>query len=149
MIDRIYCLDTSVFIRYLTTEDQADTAMRVVLAALDESSLLVAPAWAWAEVGSVLRKKARDGELQEAEAGGLWRFFIRLSVEFLNEEQLQLRSWELADQYGLSAIYDAAFLACTELAEPATVPREFWTADKAFVRQLGSAVPSYVRLLTS
>lgn len=55
MSDRTLCLDTSILIKYLTPDEQEEAATTLVLGALQDGSRLVAPAWAWAEVGSVLR----------------------------------------------------------------------------------------------
>jgi predicted nucleic acid-binding protein len=54
---RVLCLDSSVLIPYLTPEDNSDKAEMLILDAISTSLRLVAPCFAWAEVGSVLRKK--------------------------------------------------------------------------------------------
>jgi hypothetical protein len=54
----------------------------------------------------------------------------------------------VAAEYDLATLYDAAFLACTEVAPGAEeATREYWTADTALVRQLGARKPAYVRQL--
>lgn len=58
------------------------------------------------------------------------------------------RTWEIAARHDLSTIYDAAYLACTEVApgQPGII-REFWTTDETLVRSLGATLPEYVRLV--
>ena len=73
MTEEIQCLDTSVLIKFLVAEEPeelGDAVQRLVLRVL-LNGRLVAPAWAWAEVGSVLRKKVRMGLLQPEEAQDL------------------------------------------------------------------------------
>ncbi|MGH2351569.1 MAG: type II toxin-antitoxin system VapC family toxin [Chloroflexota bacterium] len=143
----VFCLDTSVLIMFLTAEEPkalSEAAARLVLRGL-RGARLVAPAWVWAEVGSVLRKKVRQGLLGQSQAAELWDRFGQLPIEFLDSPALRTRAWEIAEQYGLSTLYDAAFLACTEVAAaPGIAERGFWTADANLLRQLGEGRPPYV-----
>jgi predicted nucleic acid-binding protein len=148
--NQVYCIDTSVWVSYLTVEESVamtDAAKRLVTRAVRDGRL-VAPSWAWAEVGSVLRKKVRQGFLLQQEAEALWEEFSRLPIEYLDDRILRARTWELAEQYGLLTLYDAAFLACAELC-PADEPavREFWTADQKLLGHLGAQRPGYVQAL--
>lgn len=149
MSNRTLCLDTSVLIKYLTPDEQEEAATSLVLGALQDGSRLVAPAWAWAEVGSVLRKKVRMGLLELEEAHQLWTAFQNLPIEYAETPELRARTWEIAGRYGLPTLYDAAFLACTETATaPEGAPVEFWTADTVLLRQLGDHKPAYVKSLS-
>jgi predicted nucleic acid-binding protein len=146
--ERVLCLDTSVLIKYLAPDEQDATASSLILDAIQEGARLVLPAWAWAEVGSVLRKKIRAGVLQPTEARDLWAFFLQLPLEYVDTPALRTGAWQLAERYGLPTLYDAAFLACAEVV-PAAVEaaREFWTADGVLLRSLGMPRPGYVREL--
>lgn len=148
--DLLFCLDTSVLIKWLVVEEpreQAAAAAALLLRSLSEGRL-VAPAWAWVEVGSVLRKKLRKGLLTPGQSDGLWSSFCELPIDFLDSPAMRTRAWELAERYGLPTLYDAAFLACIETATaPADSSREYWTADDEVLRRMESARPSYVRRL--
>jgi predicted nucleic acid-binding protein len=133
------CLDTSVWIPYLVPETYQLQARVIVEEALSLSIPLVAPAFAWAEVGSVLRKKTRMGVMTTEEALGFFEDFCELPIDYIEEEAIRVRSWEIAEQYRLLTLYDAAFLACAEMTSA-----EFWTADSALVRQL-TPRPTYLR----
>jgi len=150
-VSEVFCLDAGVLVKYLVEEDPPeDTAaagrlMRRTVA----TGQLVAPAFAWAEVGSVLRKKVRQGSLRQVRSEELWAEFHQLPIEFVELAVIRDRAWEIANQPALPTLYDAAYLACTELSpaeEPAT--REFWTADEFLIRQLGVNCPSYIRRLS-
>lgn len=136
---RVLSLDTSVWIPYLVPETYQLQARSIVEEALSLSLRLVAPAFAWAEVGSVLRKKTRMGVITTEEALGFFEDFCELPIDYIEEEAIRVRSWEIAEQYRLLTLYDAAFLACAEMTSA-----EFWTADAALVRQL-TPRPTYLR----
>ncbi len=147
----VLCLDTSVLVKFLTPEgpeEQDKAAERLVVRGVAGDARLVEPAMAWAEVGSVLMKKARMGALLPSEAQDLWGVFMRLPIELVETPGLRRRAWNIARQHSLATLYDAVFLACTELA-PASegTVREFWTADKELLRQLGDERPEYIREL--
>ncbi|MBE9170454.1 type II toxin-antitoxin system VapC family toxin [Pleurocapsales cyanobacterium LEGE 06147] len=106
--------------------------------AITQQTRLVAPCFAWAEVGSVLRKKVRAKLLTSTEANQLYTAYLSLSIDYIDSEILRLNAWQLAEQYGMPTLYDAVFLACAE-AESAN----FWTADDAMLNQFSSR-PTYV-----
>ncbi len=150
MSDAIICLDTNVFIKALVEEEPAMSraARELLETAIDNSDRLVAPAWAWAEVGSTLLKKVRTQELIPEDLSVLWAKFRRLPVEFFDSPQLRERAMELAWYYALPTLYDAGFLACTELVPSEyRVPRAFWTADERLLRDLGAGRPPWVHRL--
>jgi len=140
-VSRVLCLDTSVLIAYLVPDEDEAKADALVLEAVTGTARIIAPAFAWAEVGSVLRKKIRMGLLTPEQAQGCYEDFGNLPIDYLNEESVRVRTWELAEQYQLPTLYDAAFLACAE-SESA----EFWTADRVLLKQI-SPLPAYVHQL--
>jgi predicted nucleic acid-binding protein len=139
---RVICLDSSVLIPYLTPEDHSDKAEVLVLDAISASLRMVAPCCAWAEVGSVLRKKVRRGLLTLDESLACFEDFQQLPLEFIDRADLRAKAWAIASQHDLSTLYDAAFLACSEHCGA-----EFWTADQLLIRSL-SPCPDYVRSLS-
>jgi predicted nucleic acid-binding protein len=144
----LVCLDTSVWMKYLAPDELDAAATRLIDGAIREEAHLVAPAFAWAEIGSVLRKKVRASLITADEASALWSAFLKLPLEYVDEPNLRARAWELAAAFALPTLYDAAFLACTEVVPaPGATDREFWTADRELLRQLGASRPAYVREL--
>ncbi|NEU73337.1 type II toxin-antitoxin system VapC family toxin [Hassallia byssoidea VB512170] len=136
---RVLCLDTSVWIPYLVPEIYQPQARIIVEEALSLNLRLVAPAFAWAEVGSVLRKKTRMQVITTEEAQGFFEDFCELPIDYIEVEEIRAKTWEIAEQYKLPTLYDAAFLACAE-----SISAEFWTADAALVKQLIPR-PGYLR----
>jgi len=144
--DPAYCLDTGVFVKALIPEEGSREAAILLKAVIGRGHRLVAPSFAWAEVGTVLREKVRTGLLTEAEAGVRWERFLSLPIEYLEDRRLLRVAWEIAARFGLHAIYDAAFLAAAEVAAEGG-EAEFWTCDRELVKSLGDRVPQYVHLL--
>lgn len=136
------CIDTSLWIPYLIPEPLQPQARALVKPWLEANEYLVAPAFAWAEVGSVLRKKVRLGLLTPAQATGFYNDFCQMPVNYLDSETIRGRTWELAEQFSLATLYDAAFLAVAELE-----PADFWTADQSLLNTL-KPCPAYVKLLS-
>ncbi|NES20024.1 MAG: type II toxin-antitoxin system VapC family toxin [Symploca sp. SIO3E6] len=101
----------------------------------------VAPAFAWAEVGSVLRKKVRLGAITTSQAIGFYDDFCQMPVDYLDSNAIRAKTWEIAQQFSLATLYDAAFLAVAELESA-----EFWTADQSLLNTL-TPCPTYVRKL--
>lgn len=132
------CIDTSVMMKYLCPDEQTPQAIALITEALTQQTRLVAPCFAWAEVGSVLRKKVRAKLLTSAEADQLYAAYLNLPIDYIDTQILQHNAWQLATQYGMPTLYDAVFLACAE-SESAN----FWTADDALLN-LFSSQPAYV-----
>jgi predicted nucleic acid-binding protein len=140
----VVCLDAGVWIKALAAEEMSAEAAHVLADSI-ANCRLVAPAFCWAEVGSVLRKKVRARNLSADEAAAAWTDFQAMPVNFVDTPQLRRRAWDLAEGYGQPTLYDAAYLACTEIVEGSS--RTFWTADDALLAALESRRPAYVRHL--
>ena len=101
---RALCLDTSVVIQYLVPEQLQIQAEALVLEAVENAVRMVAPAFAWAEIGSVLRKKIRAGLLTDEEAKGCFDDFCQLPIEYIDTAEIRARAWEIAQQYQLPTL---------------------------------------------
>ena len=142
-MSKVLCLDSSVLIPYLSPEDLSDQAEQLVLEAISSSYRIVMPSFAWAEVGSVLRKKVRRGVMTKEESEACFQDFQLLPLEFIEQADVRRKAWAIAAQYDLSTLYDAAFLACSEYFQA-----EFWTADQSLINSLRPC-PEYVHSLKS
>ena len=89
----------------------------------------------------------RQRVIREEQSESLWLQFLTLRVDFIDFVELRRRAWEITARYRLPTLYDAAFLACSEVGTPGSSPVPFWTADGALLTQLGTDRPSYVRHL--
>lgn len=148
MIRGTYCLDSSVLVKLLVPEEGSDEAAALVKRIISTGCRLIAPAFAWAEVGTVLRKKVKSGLISESEAEETWARFVSLSIDYVEDASIPQMAWRICTKFDLPTMYDAAFLAVSEkAAEDSQSVVEFWTADRELVESLGRLVPPYVRLL--
>jgi predicted nucleic acid-binding protein len=113
----------------------------LIVPLLTSNERLVAPAFAWAEVGSVLRKKVRLGAITASQAEGFYDDFCQMPVDYLDSDGIRAKTWAIAEQFSLASLYDAAFLAVAELESA-----EFWTADQSLLNTL-TPCPAYVQKL--
>jgi predicted nucleic acid-binding protein len=113
----------------------------LILPFLTSNERLVTPAFAWTEVGSVLRKKVRLGAITVAQAEGFYDDFCQMPVDYLDNNAIRAKTWAIAQQFSLATLYDAAFLAVAELESA-----QFWTADESLLNTL-TPCPAYVQKL--
>lgn len=132
------CLDSSVLVKVLTPEEDSDRATALLQKTIKDRQVIVLPSFAWAEIGTVLRKKRRKGDLTLAEADELLQEFQQFpGLEYLQDEFVIERSWKISRYFDLPTLYDAAFLAVAEIvAERTREPCQYWTADEKLVNHL-------------
>lgn len=132
------CLDTSVITKLLVLEPGSAAASALVTPKVQ----LLEPAFVWAEVGSVLRKKERQG-FPAVLATQAWDLFLRLAIQRIDNDAIASASWKLAQELSQLTLYDTAFLA---VAEEAACP--LWTADQQFFTPAHATHPSIQLLPT-
>ena len=90
-----------------------------------------------------MRRAKSPGEppLSLVEATAIRERFRNFPVQLAMPAELHQRALELADAYGLPAVYDAFYLALAQLLGCA-----FWTADQNLVNTLPDRLP-FVRWL--
>jgi predicted nucleic acid-binding protein len=144
----VYCLDTSVLVKLLVPEEGSSEATQLLRRITGRGCRVVAPAFSWTEVGTVLRKKLRAGLLSQLEAEEAWTHFMALSIDYVDDERVRQATWKICTRLALPTMYDAAFLAvCQTTMEDSQNHVEFWTADGELLASLGQPAPGYVNLL--
>jgi predicted nucleic acid-binding protein len=142
------CLDSSVVIKVLVPEEMSTKATELMQRILLKEQLIVLPSFAWAEIGSILRKKCLRKELKATEADTLWLEFTKFpGIVYLENDLIIDRSWNISKKFNLPTLYDAAFLAAAEIVSETTgSPCEFWTADEKLMSTVTTR-KAYVKLL--
>jgi len=141
-MSNVVCLDSSVLVKLLTWEDESETAAHLMEKVVEREQTVVLPDFAWAEVGSVLRRKARTGEISAEDMERLWKIFRNLKViSYIGGEDIAETTWRISMEENLPTLYDAAYMAVAEKSGG-----EFWTADEKLVNSLGEK-RKYVKLL--
>lgn len=147
-MSRYICLDTSVLVKTLVEEEGTDKALALMEKVALNGQLIVLPAFAWAEVGSVLRKMRRKNLLTMQEADDLWLEFRHFQgIEYLSDDMIMERAWKISRYFDMPTLYDASFLAVAEVvAERSGEMCEYWTWDERLINQLNGR-REYVRWL--
>ena len=99
-------VDASVAVKWFLPEVSSANARML----LDLDYQLLAPELLWAELGNVLWKRQRRGELEPRTAMRLLRDFSRLPIEFHAAERWAEAALDLAMRHGV-AVYDGLYLA--------------------------------------
>ncbi|MDF9407139.1 MAG: tRNA(fMet)-specific endonuclease VapC [Pelotomaculum sp. PtaB.Bin013] len=143
------CLDASVFIKVLVVEEDSDKAIALMRRIIQSGQLIVLPPFAWAEIGTVLRKKRRRNELAVQEADDMWLEFKQFpGIKYLSDDDVIMdRAWKISRYFDMPTLYDATYLAVAEIVEERTSEIcEFWTADERLFNALDGK-KKYVMLL--
>ena len=99
-------VDSSVAIKWFIREELFAEARRLLAPEYE----LLAPDLLWAELGNVLWKKHRRGELDQRTAAQLLRAFSRLPIEFHAAGRWTEAAFDLAVRHGVT-VYDGLYLA--------------------------------------
>ena len=132
------CIDTSVFIKLFFEEEDSFKAKVLMQKVIEDNQIIVLPSFAWAEMGSIFRKKIRTKQVNLQHASEMWNSFTSFpGIEYVNEVSIMDRAWKISCYYDLPTLYDAAFLAVVEEIRDRTGQScEFWTADERLINSL-------------
>ncbi len=106
---------------------------------------MIAPDFVYAETASTLRKYVYRGILP-AEDGAIGLGLIkRLDIKRYDVRDLYYDAWRIAGRFNLGSLYDAFYLALSELRAC-----DFWTADEKLLRSVaGLPYTNSIRGFTS
>ena len=123
----VVVVDTSIAIKWVLQESDSDIAETMLIEWSSNGVVILAPALLTYEVTNALYKKARKGEITfETAKEALTKVLLSgVALNFSQDSNLGRRAIELAGQFGLTATYDAHYLALAEREGC-----ELWTADK-------------------
>jgi predicted nucleic acid-binding protein len=119
-------IDASVILKWFVPEHHSELALRLK----HTGTHLHAPAFLTLEVGNVLSRKRRRGELTAQDTEDIWKAFRRAPVHRHADETLVLAAFDLCQQTK-TGLYDNLYLA---LGVKLDVP--FLTADRKFYHSL-------------
>jgi predicted nucleic acid-binding protein len=122
----VVVVDANLALKWVILEQDSNTSMMLLDKWTDEGKEIIAPALFAYEVTNILYRQTLTNKLTYDEASqGLTKLFaIGVSIKFSLYENISVQAMELAHRFGLSATYDAHYLA---LAQHENC--EFWTAD--------------------
>ena len=139
-VDKVICLDANVLAKVYLPEPEREAAKALLRKAVQRENTLVGPAFLFAEVLSVFRKRIRRKELAIEIGEGAVRSLLALQMEVVDGSDVYERAWRIAARLDLLVIYDALYLAVAELRQAV-----FWTADRPLYEKAKGF--GYLRLL--
>lgn len=139
-------VDASIALKWQVSEIWSDVASQLLADWVSQGVNIMAPSLLTSEIANALYKRVRRGEITIGDAVASMNDFLAFDIEYVPLPTLSVRALEVADQFGLKAVYDAHYLA---LAEPEGC--ELWTADErlwntvkdrlAWVKWIGNVRP--------
>ncbi|MGH3144193.1 MAG: type II toxin-antitoxin system VapC family toxin [Rubrobacter sp.] len=104
-----FVVDASVVVKWFLPEEHTESALRLLNEGFDLSS----PDLVRAEVGNVMWKRWRRGEISAEEAGETLRHFGRLPLRIQTSGILMETAWSVARRFDRS-FYDGVYVALAE-----------------------------------
>lgn len=130
------CVDASVVVRLVVAADESERVHEIVSSWQTDRRGLAAPALLHYEVANALYRYEQMGQLAAEEVQQALDAALALPIALAGDAALHLEAVLLARRLGLSATYDAHYLALAE-----RLGAEFWTGDRRLVRQVGGSLP--------
>jgi predicted nucleic acid-binding protein len=135
-VSRLICVDASFVLKLVLDEQESEQVGALWAAWTAEDAALIAPCHLAFEVTSVIRNHGYRRNIS-AEAGQMaFEAFLAQLIELRHPGHLEVRAWELAQQYNRPTANGASYLV---LAEDAGC--ELWTADCRLVKAVAGALP--------
>jgi predicted nucleic acid-binding protein len=131
------CVDANLIFAIIFDEPRKAIVQRRMLDWESNGVQLIAPTLFAYEVTSVIRNRVHRG-LATPAVGLLWlNEVFSLKVQLHYDLELHMRAWQLAEQLGLPAAYDAHYLALAQMRGC-----DLWTADQRLYNSAKSQFPA-------
>ena len=135
--------DCVLISRALVESQRLSEAVRVLRELIDGADILIAPYLLQIEFASVLRRLESRRIITPGARKVPWSEFLEIDIDFRWDIRWVERATEMAEEAGLSKVYDCLYLACAEANRA-----ELFTCDARFFRAVGPLHPGMIRLVT-
>jgi predicted nucleic acid-binding protein len=130
------CVDASVALKLVLTEEDSDLADALWLYWERSSAEIIAPYHFVYETTSVIRSKVYRGIFTPEQGQQALGILRTQNVQFLHPPHLVERAWAFAEQFNRPTVYDSYYLALSESAGC-----DLWTADRRLYSVVTHALP--------
>ncbi len=137
------CVDAGLVIKLVTQEPDSEQVDALFAGWQSQKARLIAPAFAVAEIDSVLRQKVHRGQLSPEAADRSFAAACQVPLRTPVIKGHRQRTWEIAKAFQFPQAYDAAYLALADLAGC-----EFWTADQKLYERVNGRL-AFVRHISA
>ncbi|UNC92105.1 type II toxin-antitoxin system VapC family toxin [Candidatus Contubernalis alkaliaceticus] len=137
-MSKFICLDTSVLVKVFFEEQDSSKAVFLMQNIIEKNQIIILPSFAWAEMGSIIRKKIRSKQITFQDGEEIWTNYTNFpGIEYLEGDSIIHRAWKISCSFDMPTLYDAAFLAVSEeIREKTKKTCELWTADEKLINSL-------------
>lgn len=118
-------------------------AVRALEALIDGPDILIAPYLLQIEFASALRRLVSRGIISTGARNVPWAEFLEIDIDYRWDIRWVERASEMAEEAGLSKVYDCLYLACAEANRA-----ELITCDARFFRAVSPLHPGMIRLIS-
>ena len=129
-------VDASLAIKWVLNEPYAEEALALASEWAAAEIRPVAPCLLLAEATNVLHRRAVLGHISPSQAKQLLSGLLNMGIEVRESPQIHLRALELAQELQTPAVYDAHYLALSDILEC-----DLWTADERFFNSVKERQP--------
>jgi predicted nucleic acid-binding protein len=131
-------IDTSIVIKWVVEESDSAAAIALLIKWFNEETPIIGPTLLAYEVANVLHQRVRKGSITAGEAEQRIIYLLQnvLEIDETKDAAFNVRAMQLANLYGLSAVYDAHYLVLAERKG-----YEFWTADIRLLTAIKGKLP--------
>lgn len=136
------CVDASIAVVWLFDPTFSDSADNLLRDWRRKDAAMLVPAIFHAEVASAIRRRLLSKQILADEADEAFAIVQDIPVTTIEGPAIRRTAWRLANDFGLSACYDAQYLAVAEYSDC-----EIWTADRRLFNTLNGRNYTRVRLL--
>lgn len=139
----VVVVDASLALKWVLSEEDSKTAITLLQSWNIEKTEVIAPALFTYEATNILFRQVVTGKLSYDEALKLLTklFSIGILLNFAQHKEISKRAMEISHRFGLTAAYDAHYLALAEYTKC-----EYWTADTRLWNAIGGKLPWVRRL---
>lgn len=111
MTEKISCVDANFVVKLVNNPSETSPYLTLWDRWEQSQTQIIAPTLLCYEVTNVFHRMRRAGQLLDTEAQQSLNNALNLPIRFYGDRQLHQQALEIAQQFNLSAAYDAHYLA--------------------------------------
>jgi predicted nucleic acid-binding protein len=136
MTRQIICIDANFIVKLINNPSETSPHLKLWDNWEQNQTQIIAPTLLRYEVTNVFHRMQLAKQLLITEAEEFLNNALSLPIQFDGDQQLHQQAWEIAQQFNLSATYDAHYLALAQRFQAS-----FYTGDKRLFNKVHSALP--------
>lgn len=129
-------MDASVAAKWILPEEYREQSLHLYESSHSSGTMIAAPPHFPIEVANILRRRVARGLLSYDDGSELLAQFTQFAVRLVVPPGLYERAFALAEIYHLPAVYDAHYVALSEM-----LSCDLWTDDRRLLNALDKRLP--------